>query len=337
MSHSPKISVVMSVYNGQAYLREAIESILTQTFNDFEFIIINDGSIDNSLSIIKSYNDNRIVLVNNDGNKGLIYSLNKGLEISKGDYIARMDADDVSLPNRFQEQINVFNAHKDAVVVSSDFYSLYNNKQFLMEHSLKSDSLKTTLLFTPCFCHPTVMMKNIFKTENIAYQQNYIHAEDYKLWTDLAFCGNFYFVRKALFKYRSHDKQISVLHHEKQMEISKQIRSEYLQRLNFELSSKQIATLNIIGNNEFITSINTLFDVENCLKELIIQNRTNNAFNSLDFNTVIHKFWRDSCGYTNLGIKAYTLFFKSDLYRSHNSTFHDKAKLLIKCIIRKFK
>ncbi|HAS7841575.1 TPA: glycosyltransferase family 2 protein, partial [Vibrio cholerae] len=111
---SPKISVVMSVYNGEKYLGEAIDSILKQTFSDFEFIIINDGSTDKTLEIIKSYmkKDDRIVLVSRE-NKGLIVSLNEGLDLAKGQYIARMDADDISIKSRFEKQIEFLDSNPD--------------------------------------------------------------------------------------------------------------------------------------------------------------------------------------------------------------------------------
>ena len=114
------ISVIMSNYNTpEEYLREAIESILNQTYKNFEFIIIDDCSTDNSLEIIKSYNDERIVLIENEENIGLTKSINKGLAVAKGEYIARMDADDVSLPQRFEKQINYMNDHTELIVCGS--------------------------------------------------------------------------------------------------------------------------------------------------------------------------------------------------------------------------
>ena len=96
----PKVSVLLPVYNAEKYLQEAIDSILRQTFTDFELLLINDGSTDGSEEVIRQYHDDRIVYIKNDGNKGLIYTLNRGIEAAKGTYIARMDADDVSLPER---------------------------------------------------------------------------------------------------------------------------------------------------------------------------------------------------------------------------------------------
>ncbi len=331
------VSVVMAVYNGETYLREAIDSILNQTFTNFEFIIINDGSTDKSLSILKSYTDNRIILINNEVNKGLIYSLNKGIEIAKGEYIARMDADDICLPNRFSEQLKAFQSQPNTIVVSSNYYLLNNNTLSLIETNYTNYALKALLLFTPCFCHPTVMIKNILKEKNLFYNKEFIHAEDYKLWTDLAFCGDFYNVTIPLLKYRSHPTQISTLNKNTQLQLSSDIRKKYLYNLGFNLSDQQFKTLNFIGNNEFINQKNTLVEIENCLNELINQNNTHKKFDAEQFNKVIFKFWLDSCGYSNLGLIALKLFFKSNLATYDNLSVIKKSKFLAKCLIRKFK
>lgn len=334
---SPLVSVVMSVYNGEVYLDEAIESVLNQTYKEFEFIIINDGSTDNSLDIINSYNDKRIVLVNNDLNKGLIYSLNKGIEMSKGEYIARMDADDICLPERFEWQVKQFLEQPGAVIIGSDYYLLNGEKNTYIKNRNDSDYQKAVLLFAPCFCHPTVMIRNIFKEKNIYYNLNFIHAEDYKLWTDLYAIGDFLNVGRPLLKYRHHLQQLSNHKHETQLSISKEIRRQYLQQLNFKLSEREFEILNTIGNNMFIKSFGLLKDIENCLLRLKEENRVNKKFNESSFNKFLYKFWLDSCGNTNLGMKAFRFFFSSEIADYNSLTFMDKNIFLLKCLIRKFK
>lgn len=334
---SPTVSVVMSVYNGEKYLKEAIESVLNQTYADFEFIIINDGSTDNSLSIINYFSDSRIILINNEGNKGLIYSLNKGIEVSKGNFIARMDSDDICMLDRFHLQVKSFNDNPNAIIVGSDYYQLNGENQTYIKNINDSDYQKATLLFSTCFCHPTVMMKNIFKKENVFYNENYIHAEDYKLWTDLAFKGKFLNINKPLLKYRHHESQISNTKNDTQLRISKMIRADFLKKLNFSLSENQFLTLNIIGDNVFITTVELLLKIENCLLQLKKQNHKSSFFNQISFNSFLNKFWLDSCGNTNLGFKAYSIYSNSDLSKLISYSIKDRTKLLIKCLIRKFK
>lgn len=337
INSSPLVSVVMSVYNGEAYLREAIESVLNQTYKEFEFIMINDGSTDNSLSIMQSYEDKRIVLVTNDGNKGLIYSLNKGIEIAKGEFIARMDADDVCLSERFECQVKQFMEHPGTVVIGSDYFLLNGEKNTYIKNRNDSDYQKAVLMFAPCFCHPTVMMKNVFKEKNIFYDPNFIHAEDYKLWTDLYALGEFLNVGKPLLKYRHHISQLSNQKNEAQLAISKEIRRQYLQKLHFRLSEREFEILNSVGDNTFIRSFGLLKEIESCLLSLKKQNGINKKFNEVSFLKFLHKFWLDSCGNTNLGMKAYRFFFSSEIAGYEDLSFTDKNIFLLKCLVRKFK
>ena len=116
-----KLTVLMPVYNAEKYLKPALESILNQTYKDFEFLIIDDGSTDKSLEIIKSYNDSRIRLIGHEQNQKLIATLNEGIKLAQGEYIARMDADDISAPERLQKQMEFLEKHPATVVLGCDF------------------------------------------------------------------------------------------------------------------------------------------------------------------------------------------------------------------------
>ncbi|TNE70794.1 glycosyltransferase family 2 protein, partial [bacterium] len=124
---SPVITCLMSVYNGEEFLREAMDSILDQTYTNFEFLIINDGSTDDTVPIIESYDDPRIRLIHNEVNIGLTKSLNKGIGLAKGEYIARMDADDISLPERFERQIEVLLNSKIDICGTQGYVGKLNN------------------------------------------------------------------------------------------------------------------------------------------------------------------------------------------------------------------
>ena len=127
---NPKVTVLMPVYNCEKYLRESIESILNQTFKDFEFLIINDGSSDKSAEIVESYNDNRINFVQNEKNIGLAASLNRGLDIAKGEYIARMDADDISLPERLEKQVRFMETNPQIGICGQLDKNLWRHKLY---------------------------------------------------------------------------------------------------------------------------------------------------------------------------------------------------------------
>jgi len=153
---NPEVTVLMSVYNGSKYLAEAIESILHQSYTDFEFLIINDGSTDLSEKIIKSYNDRRINYIKNNENIGLTRSLNKGLCLARGKYIARMDADDISMPDRFKEQVD-FMEKNENVVACGTFIELFGIKTGKIKYPIKDKEIREKFIFNPPLAHPTAV------------------------------------------------------------------------------------------------------------------------------------------------------------------------------------
>ena len=207
---SDLVSVILPVFNGEKYLVESIESILNQTYSNFEFIIINDGSSDKSLKIIKKYNklDKRILVISRE-NKGLIASLNEGIEKSKGSYIARMDQDDISLSSRFEQQLSFMKKNLDIGICGSSVQLFNEEKNFsISRYPQKDNEIKFRLMFASSFAHSTVMIRrDVF---DILKYENFPNAEDYKLWTDIAM-ANFKMANldKILLKYRCHDEQIS--------------------------------------------------------------------------------------------------------------------------------
>src|SRR6056297_178877 len=175
--NKPKVSVLLSVYNGEKYLEKAISSILNQTFSDFEFIIIDDGSSDRSPEIIKSFNDNRIRYFKNEKNIGLVKSLNKGLEKMKGEYIARMDADDICKPTRFEKQVNFLNKNHEVGVLGTAMEivdhkgSHISNQHFPKDHII----IFWKLFFETAVFHPTIMMRTNIVKKAGGYDPDFIH------------------------------------------------------------------------------------------------------------------------------------------------------------------
>ncbi|WP_148790375.1 glycosyltransferase family 2 protein, partial [Campylobacter concisus] len=214
ISKNPVVSVVMSVYNAEKYLDAAIRSILEQTYNNFEFIIINDGSNDRSLEIIKKYKneDDRIVLISRE-NRGLISSLNEGIAKARGEYIVRMDADDISLQFRIEKQLQVMEHDKDIVVCGSWINIFGENINEKVARYFEHDKqIKANLLVSCCFAHPSVMIrKDAFTNNNILYDERFKNAEDYHLWTQLAKVGKFYNIPEILLKYRFLETSITRL------------------------------------------------------------------------------------------------------------------------------
>lgn len=181
----PKISVAMSVYNGEKYLREAIESILKQTYSDFEFIICDDASKDNSVEIIKEYAevDKRIVLVKNETNLGLAFSLNKCIKNARGEYIARMDADDIAINTRFENQLKYLENNPDIAFVCGGVY-LINEGEVWGERSSSIPLTKENVFKYQPIAHPSTMIRKLVLTEVQGYTVSPYtsRGQDFDLW-----------------------------------------------------------------------------------------------------------------------------------------------------------
>jgi glycosyltransferase involved in cell wall biosynthesis len=188
MKKIPKVSVVMSVYNVEKYLSEAVESILKQTFKDFEFLIINDGSSDSSAEILKAYNDPRIEIIDNKKNIGLTRSLNKGLRLARGEYIARQDADDISLPRRIEKQVDFLNTKPEYGLVGCWNYRIGANNKIEKKVTFYTDhnDIVSMLLIKNHFVHSSVMFRKECIEKLGGYDDDLKFSQDYDLWLRIA-------------------------------------------------------------------------------------------------------------------------------------------------------
>ncbi|MDR0677446.1 MAG: glycosyltransferase [Holosporaceae bacterium] len=221
----PKVSVLMPVYNTQEnHLKEAIDSILSQTYNDFEFIILDDCSTDTKVEeIIRSYLDKRIIFLKNDVNLGISESRNKLIEISRGEYLAIMDHDDISLPDRFKEQVNFLEKKLDVGLVSCDVKVIGSSPIW----KTPENNIESQLLMDCCICHSASMIrKSVLIDYNIKYNGAYTPAEDYALFCDLIGKTKFYNIRKVLFHYRNHKKNTTHLFNDRMGKMAAIIKNE---------------------------------------------------------------------------------------------------------------
>lgn len=209
---SPSITVLMPVYNAARFLPEAIDSILSQSFRDFEFLIINDGSTDDSRSILEACSDPRLRIVNTP-NRGVSSSLRLGMRLARAPYIARMDADDVAMPDRLSVQKAVLDAHPEVVVTHSRVDRIDDAGRVVETEygDLRNDvETKWALLWHNAIFHPTVMLRaNVLRQARLNYKRETVIAQDYELWSRVAMVGKFYMIADVLLRYRLHDDKIS--------------------------------------------------------------------------------------------------------------------------------
>ncbi|GGD75538.1 glycosyltransferase family 2 protein [Paenibacillus nasutitermitis] len=225
-----KISVLMPVYNSIRYIDEAVNSILRQTYKDFEFLIIDDCSSDGTLEYLQNLKDRRIRLITHAQNKGLVYSLNEGLDLAKGEYIARMDGDDISAPLRFERQLLYMKQNPEVGVLGTFMTFLHNGLHHPKPES--HEEICCWQLFYCCFVHPTVFMRSsVLKQNDIRYDPDFLHAEDYEIWNQLAAVTRLANLPEYLLSYRIHPNQVSTSYLQIQNETADRVRIKQLNKL----------------------------------------------------------------------------------------------------------
>lgn len=281
-----RISVVMPVYNGAPYLDEAIKSILNQSFSDFEFIIINDGSTDNSREIIERHRDPRIKRIDNKENRGVTESLNKGLHVAVGEFIVRMDSDDFSLPNRFSRQLAYMESHPEIGVCGSHVQVM--GSQEVWSQPEHPEEVKCRLLLHCCLAHPSVMFRReILVKHSLQYHASYNHAEDYQLWTQLSQVTMISNVPEVLLHYRLHENQISKSFKPLQAQQAERIQYEQLMRLGIKPSEEEFCThLNLCYRNRFSDPVIK----KNWVQKLLKKNLETRVYDQVAFMNILSDY-----------------------------------------------
>lgn len=249
---NPRVSVLMPAYNAEKYIGAAIESILNQTFTDFELIIVNDGSTDNTTNIIHEYeqHDNRIRFINNRINSGLVAVLNQGLDLCRGEYIARMDSDDIARKNRLELQVKYMDAHPGTGLLGGA-YQMFGTKSALI--TLPCDVKILDLLKQCCVAHPTVMMRtSVLRKYQLYYDPEYQHAEDYELWSRMIRYTEIQNLPDILLDYRWHGENISAKKSDIQLNNSRKIQQNILDYLTTNPKYQNILSDIFINGNDVV-------------------------------------------------------------------------------------
>ena len=288
---SPAITVLMPVYNGAKYLNESIDSILNQTFSDFEFLIIDDESTDDSVKIIKSYDDPRIKLIVNKKNIGQSATLNKGLELARGKYIARMDQDDISMPERLKKQMEFMDECPNIGVCGS-WIQHFGKYDYLTPLELDDDSIKIKLLTNQNLAHPAVMIR---KSTLVKYQLNYdptfTIAMDYDLWVRMFEYCSFANLPEPLLKYRTHKNQKSKISSGISYTEMMRVLALLLEKMDFRFNRYDLSMHYKIVTGTSLDSLNK-YKVFKYLIRLRSQNRHKKMFDTGAFYRFIRLNWR---------------------------------------------
>lgn len=206
----PRLSIIMPVYNAERYVEEALKSLLSQTFDDFELIIINDGSTDNTLKILNDFLEDKRIFIHSQSNQGVVTALNKGVKLAKGKHIARADADDYFCPTRLKIQYQFIERHSNIALLTSNFYKLYpDGFRLLVELPTCHNSLLHDLFIANRIMHGSVMIRKDSLLKAGGYSASWKHLEDYELWFRLTRVGQISNIPEPLSTMRIHEGSLS--------------------------------------------------------------------------------------------------------------------------------
>ncbi|MCF8369945.1 MAG: glycosyltransferase [Bacteroidales bacterium] len=289
----PLLSIIMLSYNAELYLNEAIESVLNQDLNNYELIIIDDGSSDNSLNIIKSFNDKRIKIHQNETNQGIVYSRNKGIRLSSGKYIGMLDSDDIALPGKFRKQVEFLEEHPDFGMVGSWALLIDKNGKLLRKKWKLSgipDKIPSIMLFKNYFVQSSVVFRRDVLPDYL-YKTGYEIVEDYKLWMDILKKAKAWNLPEYLVKYRVHGKNMTITGEKIVKDNLVAVYKELIEELGIEPTEEEIKIHHIIREGLLIQDIKTFRKAKNWLIKLLYYNSVKKIYERRSFAEMLLNRW----------------------------------------------
>ena len=287
---TPLVSVIMPNYNTpEVFLRAAIDSILNQTYKNIELIIVDDASTDNNVEIIRSYRDERIILLVNESNRHVSYTLNRALAKAKGEYIARMDSDDISLPDRITRQVHFLERHPDIDVLCAQARMIGERKGVYAAGLKNWGIMKIHVFFNCPVIHPSVMFRASFLRQNgmqYSTEEAYKAAEDYELWSRCIVAGKMSEYPKVLLKYRVHHKQVSAATAGRQAQGALRVRKNMLSALGIVPSERESA-VHLCFCTETLSPDISVEETHRWAEKLLKGNQQNSVFQARIFKKLV--------------------------------------------------
>lgn len=332
----PKVTVLMSVYNGELYVRQAIDSIVNQTLTDFEFIIIDDCSSDGTSEIIKSYRDKRIHAVQHTINMGLTKSLNEGIHLSKGIYIARMDADDISLPERLQKQTEFMDNNRDIGVCGS-WIKIIRTKSEIWKPPKDDAEICSFMLFYNAIYHPTaIIRRDVLIKHNLFYDESFRYGQDYDFWMRISKYSRLANIAKVLVHRRVSHKNRSGNYYKKQDETAFYVKRRLLQNLGIHSSEQELKIHRLLSTGSYKPSKQFIYATNNWLVKLIQSNLVKKLYPNDVFARTIATRWLDMCiRSSHLGLWVWNIYRRSSLRRYQRSSLRREIYFALACILQR--
>jgi glycosyltransferase involved in cell wall biosynthesis len=340
----PRITVLMPVHNGEKYMQQAIDSILDQTFQDFEFIIINDRSTDRTREIITGYKDERIRLFNHEPEATLPDNLNKALSLARGDYIARMDCDDISHPKRFEKQIQFLDNNPDVGVCGTWIKRFGDIRTKNYKPACDDKIIKASLLFGCGVMNPTAMIRSsVLQSNNIRYNSQFfspiILAEDWDFWYSASRYCKIINLPEVLLSYRVHKAGLTIQATEKKEEsdrIYALINKRMLDDYGMNPSVHDLSIHRLVCSAEPIDSLSLLTECEHWLIAILEQNKSAGIYNKKALEKILSKQFIFVCKKASvLGLSSWNFYWKSPLSKISGFDFKNLIKFFVKCLLNR--
>lgn len=290
-SYPLKASVIMPVYNREQFLKESIESILNQTFRDFEFIIVDDGSTDRSFEIFEEYakKDKRIKLLHNLNKKGIVGALTTAINVAQGEYIVRMDSDDISLPERIEKQIAFMDRHLE-IGACGTWVRLFDGSDGVWELPIDPDVIKSTMLFCGAIANPSaIIRRKIFSDLGFCYDDSFVVAEDYDFWTRLAECTKLSNIPEVLFLYRIHNLNTGAVHNSEHRESPLRIYERLIKNIGIKPTPGLVSFHKRVSESNFSFKKRFIKQAERWFQELENANEISGIYEKKALKEILQK------------------------------------------------
>lgn len=290
----PKVTVFTPVYNCEDYISETIQSILNQTYEDFEYLLIDDCSTDRSVDIIESFSDPRIRLIKNEINQGISYNRNLAIDESNGDYLAMIDGDDIALSQRLEKQIEFLEKHPEYGIIGTEIIHIDAQGKEMNQSitfPIPDEQIPSRMLFNNyIYTSSATIRKSVFE-EGIRFKKSFIVAEDYEVWIQLIRKSKIGHIREPLTKYRIHDQSISIQKKQLMLDTEIKIINIQLNELKCPLNSEELKIFSAISKENHLLYINKYKEVNSLIAKLIQANNRSKIFNSSDFKKHLYQYW----------------------------------------------
>lgn len=335
---APRVSFLMAVYDGETYLDEAIQSVLNQTFRDFEFIVINDGSTDGTAKIIERYRqgDGRIRAYEQP-KRGLVVALNRGLGLARGEYVARMDADDISVPKRVAAQVAFMDAHPEVGICGTWIETIGTPHGDVRRYPTDDATIRSWLLFESVLAHPSIVMRRALLMKiGLFYDAGYVHAEDYDLWVRAAHHTALANIPEVLLRYRLHPHQVVQKHDAMKLASARLVRLAQLERLGIRPTKEELALHQALSTWQFQATPDFIGASLAWLHKLKAANDEAGVYPESVFMSVLGHRWSALCATaTHLGLWTLRTFWRTPLSAGTGLTWKQMLKFAINCGIRR--